>query len=749
MKFWRSKTTINLYEKFPFKKFPLHISFHVDFWFFYIRGCEFIDAVELKSLDYRFRWKKSDVPSQNVVIVAIDEKSLKELGRWPWTRDVIAEGTRKLFELGASVIGFDIIFSEEEEFKQKEEIFKFLQTIEDEETREHLIKVINEIDPDKNLAKVFKTYKDKIVAGYFVFMRKEELGETTLKWTDKYLASSQIKVIINSTPSVPIKVQKAFAVENNIESIEKSVAHFGFFNVQSDEDGIYRRALLLLNIGGNLYPSLALEMLRVWTGSEILLYVTDGIITKIKVGDYKIYPDELGRIHLNYLGKGKTFPHYSFVDILKGRVSKEKIKDKMVLIGATAIGIYDLRPTPLDEVFPGVEIHATCLDNIIANRPIKRYEWMWTFEMLGIWTMFFFIGIAFLKTGPFFAILSSIGIIILFNILTLWLFLNGRIWVKMVYPNISLISLTLLLSFYKYLSEERMKRRVKHTFKHYLSDKLIEIMINNPEKLKLGGEKREITILFSDIRGFTSLSEKLPPESTATLLHEFLTPMTEIIIEHDGLLDKYIGDAIMALFGAPIWMESHAEKAVRASIEMVERLKLLNEEWKKKMGFTLRIGIGLNTGECIVGNMGSSMLFDYTAIGDAVNLASRIEGITKVYGVEIIATEFTVNKCGANEFVFRELDFIRVKGKEKPTRIYEVLGSDKELSDKRKKFLEEFQNSLTLYRKGDWDRAIDGFRKCLELFPEDSPSRIFIERCDKLKRMKIEDWEGIYEMEVK
>jgi adenylate cyclase len=733
-------------KKFFLKEFPFIFLFMLLSGFFYIRGCEFVDFMELKSLDYRVKIKGREKPVDDVVIVAIDEKSIKEIGRWPWSRDVIARGIEKLINMGAKVIGLDIVFSEREEFRQKEKVIEFLNQLEDEELKKNLINVIQNINPDKKLIETFKKFNDKVVAGYFVFMSEEELGSIKMKWTDRYIKNSAVNVIINSTPQTPILLRKAIAVENNIQEIEASATHFGFFNAVSDKDGIYRKGLLLLQIGDLIYPSLPLEMLRVYTGSNIVVYATDGFITKIKIGKYSIFPDEKGTLPLSFLGPGRTFPHYSFTDIINGRIPDEKINGKMVLIGATAIGIYDLRPTPLDERFPGVEIHATVIDNILQSRPLRRYDWMWVFELLGIWLMFFIMGMVFLKTGPLPSIFTSLGIIFFFNALAFYLFLKYRVWVILLYPNISLLGLTLLLSFYKYFSEERMKKMVRNAFSKYLSDKLVDIIVKNPEKLKLGGEKREISVLFSDIRGFTSISEKLSPEEIANLLHEYLTPMSEVILQHDGLLDKYIGDAIMALFGTPVWMETHAIKACEAALSMMKKLDELNKYWERTKGLRLKIGIGINTGECIVGNMGSDILFDYTAIGDTVNLASRLEGTTKFYGVGIVVSEFTVSKTDGR-FLFRELDLVRVKGKEKPVKIYELMG--KEATEEMRKFISQFHSALGFYREGKWDSAIEEFKKCLEIYSDDKPSKIYIERCLKLNEMKIEKWEGIYEMEVK
>lgn len=716
----------------------LTLLFAVASFVFYIKGCVFLDFVELKALDYQFRVrgtiKKHLAP---VAIVAIDEKSIKELGRWPWTRNIIATGIEKLFEYGASVVGLDIVFSESENVQQREFIKKLSEKIGSKE----IIFALQNIDFDAPLANIVRKYKDKLVLGYFF-----DFEGTEPRGSDRFIKKSEISVILKTPPQSSMYLLKARGVNTNISAIEKYGKHFGFFNAKGDKDGIYRRAVLIAEYGGSLYPSLPLQMARLYKGENIILYVEEGFATRIRIGDIRIPLMGRGEILLNFPGHKKTFPHYSFVDVLKRRIGPEELKGKIILIGATAVGIYDVRPTPVDETYPGVEIHATAIDNILEGRYLMRPEWLWFFELLALWLIFGIITFTMLRRGAMGSIFISFIPIALLNGGSYIAFRFFNLWIKVVYPTTASILLILILAFYRYFKEERMKRMIRNAFEHYLSEELVEIVVTDPEKLKLGGEKREITILFSDVRDFTTLSEELSAEEVAEFLHGYLTPMTRVILKHKGLLDKYIGDAIMAIFGAPVYIDDHAERACFAALNMLEVLKEFNRttKWKE-----VNIGIGINTGKCIVGNMGSDVLFDYTAVGDTVNIASRLEGITKVYKENIIVSESTVEKIKNPSLIFRELDYVKVKGKKKPVRIFQLVGERNKVEETKLRLYEEFSKGLSSYRKGQWDDAIKYFKKCLEIDSLDFPSQLFLQKCNKLKEVKPTDWDGIFEIGIK
>jgi adenylate cyclase len=316
---------------------------------------------------------------------------------------------------------------------------------------------------------------------------------------------------------------------------------------------------------------------------------------------------------------------------------------------------------------------------------------------------------------------------------------------NMIYPVLTMVFIYLGITVYRYITEEREKKKIRGAFQYYLTASVVNEILKDPNKLKLGGDKKNLSVMFSDIRGFTSISEKLSPENLVQLLNKYLTAMTNIVFKYDGLLDKYIGDAVMAVFGAPLDQPDHARRACLTAIEMMTELRRLQIKWKAEGWPEIDIGIGINTGDMVVGNMGSEMRFDYTVMGDSVNLASRLEGTNKEYGTNIIISEFTYEVI-KEDFFCRELDAVRVKGKKLPVRIFELLGEAKDKAQWQE-FAAIFQHALELYRGGKWDEAIAAFNRVLGLKPDDFPSRLYIERCESLKETPPEgEWDGVFTM---
>lgn len=319
---------------------------------------------------------------------------------------------------------------------------------------------------------------------------------------------------------------------------------------------------------------------------------------------------------------------------------------------------------------------------------------------------------------------------------------------NLIYPVLTMMTIYLGITVYRYVTEEREKKKIRGAFQYYLTASVINEILKDPSKLKLGGDKKQLSVMFSDIRGFTGISEKLTPEELVRLLNEYLTAMTDVVFKYDGLLDKYIGDAIMAVFGAPLDQPDHALRACRTALEMMSELKRLREKWAAEGRPDVNIGVGVNTGDMVVGNMGSEMRFDYTVIGDSVNLASRLEGTNKEYGTNIIISEFTYESI-RNELFCRELDAVRVKGKKLPVRIYELLGEKKDAAEWQE-CVGRFETGLAKYREGLWDEAIAAFRSVLEVRPADYPARLYIERCETLKENPPEgEWDGVFTMTKK
>jgi len=676
----------------------------------YMAKPSFIEGVDRTAGDARFKIRGKADPGGEVVIVAIDEKSVNELGRWPWNRTTMARLIKGLAP--AKVVGLDIVFSEPE-------------------TKER----------DSSLADAVKK-AGNVVMGYFL---REEADSIPDQKAINQIDRSKIKIVkmLENTSSIPIA--ELPGVETNIPVIGKDASGFGLFNIFPDEnDGVIRRSQLVFLYKGDIYPSLALEALRKYLEGDVVLQIASYGVDSLSINDRELIVDEGGRFQLNFYGKGGTFKTYSAVDIIKGRLPREAIEGKIIFVGATEKGIYDLRVTPLDPIYPGVEVHATVAANVLHkrflihdNRVVALDIFFIIFLSVGLCASLIWVHRTFISLIIFLAFLS------LHTAVNFYLFSSYNLVASAIYPLIGISLSYLLAEAYRNIVVESKGRYLKKAFGTYLSPELVSEIMKDPDKLKLGGEKREITVLFSDIRGFTSLSERLSPEELVSILNEYLSPMTNIVINEKGLLDKYIGDAIMAIFNAPISLPDHAKRACSAALQMVKRLEELNGKWKAKQYPQLAIGIGINTGDAVVGNMGAEIKFNYTAIGDNVNLASRLEGMNKLYGTAIIVNE-SAQRLIQNDFLFRELDMVRVKGKEKPVAILELM--DLLPGDANKAGLAKaFSEALSIYKSRRFTDAKAKFEAILDKVPDDGPSKLYIQRCeDYLKSPPLPDWDGVY-----
>jgi adenylate cyclase len=513
-----------------------------------------------------------------------------------------------------------------------------------------------------------------------------------------------------------------------------------------DSDGSNRWSPLVMKLKNNYYSALAISILMQYLDWPMVsLNLESYGVDSIKIGNITIPTDDHGRLLVNYMGPEKTFPHYSIADIIKGRLPAETFRNKIVLVGATAVGIYDLRVTPFSAAYPGVEIHANVIDNILHQNFLLYSSFIRLLDIIAIIAFGLIIGFVVPRlkavTGIF-AFLVSIGAFIAIN---LFVFSQFNIWMNLTYPLLTMIAIYFGVTIYRYVTEEREKKKIRGAFQYYLTASVINEMLKDPTKLKLGGDKKDLSVLFSDIRGFTTISEKLTPEELVHLLNEYLTAMTDIVFKYDGMLDKYMGDAIMAVFGAPLDQPDHAKRACLTALDMLSELHRLQKKWQDEGKPVLNIGVGINSGDMVVGNMGSEMRFDYTVMGDMVNLGSRLEGINKEYGSNIIFSEFTYNAV-KDSMCCRELDMVRVKGKKMPVKIYELLGEKKDES-KWKEFISTFEQGLVLYRASQWDEAIATFQKVLAIRPEDGASLMYIERSKNLKENPPPaPWDGVFTM---
>ncbi|MBN8541639.1 MAG: adenylate/guanylate cyclase domain-containing protein [Deltaproteobacteria bacterium] len=601
----------------------------------------------------------------------------------------------------------------------------------------------------------------------------------------------------------------------SIPEVASTTRHTGYFNAELDPDGTVRRTMLISRRGNFYIPSLALKTFLLDRGLQARFSykpdqrrsivsdvrgttsVQKKIISQLEVIDQKdkvrmqIPIDEAGRMMINYSGPQQMFEYVSASSILnnerevlvqsrkqdpqtgiKGtfteKIEKKKfLKDKLLIVGATAIGVYDLRLSPFEENYPGVETHANVLSNLLteesrasgeatpSNQPgfLKVHPLEENYMWIVILSGGLLISAALTWLGSVYGLLLTIGL--LFSIYALdryVLFASGFVF------NVSIPTITVFLNFvgitsYKYFTEERKKQELKGTFAKYVSPAIVDEILKDPGNIELGGKKVELTVMFSDVRGFTTISEKLDPRALSSLLNSYLTPMTDLVFETKGTLDKYMGDAIMAFWGAPIPLEDHPQRAATCALKMLKKLKVLQQEYADKGLPTIDIGIGLNTGDMSVGNMGSNTVRSYTVMGDSVNLGSRLEGINKEYGTRIIVSEFTQRRI-SQDFITREVDWVRVKGKVQPVRIFELMGTkaggplapDGQLLA----LLPEFEKGFRLYHERKFDEAVVSFTAALNTKPDDECSQLYIERCNEyLAEPPGNDWDGVYTMKTK
>ena len=613
--------------------------------FFFPKPFYFLDA---KWTDQYFQFRGPLVPQNRVALVVIDEKSLTRLGRWPWPRATMARLVDQLKISGAKVIGFDITFSETS-------------------------------SDDKILARALQKTPDTIL-GYFFYPSQNEfseaaMGQKEILENDQTIFPSSLSL---SSKQLESSGKKVFGVQANVPEITKALGgeHQGFFNVFPDLDGTIRSLPLVLFYKGKAYPSLALQMASAATGfSPVPLFDKQGTLEGLALGNTKIPLNETGELFINYRGPSKTFPHISIADILDGKISADQLKNKVVLIGATATGIYDMRVTPVSPTFAGLEIQASALDNILSGDFLIA-------NTAGTKTVSIFLLIFFgLLLGIVISRFSALNSFFVFLFLTglllgggYFFFLKKGLILHTLTPALNGLLVYGGMTIYRYFAEEREKQRVRKTFQFYLSPAVIKVILENPKALKLGGDRKELSVLFSDIRDFTPKSEKLPPEKVVQLLNDYFTVMTDIIFKYDGTLDKFMGDAIMAIFGAPLEQKDHALRASLVALEMIEALEQHKKEWCQKYGLDdFKIGVGIHTGVMAVGNMGSLKRFNYTVIGDSVNLASRLETLTKEYNVPILISGAHYKLVKEN-IIAKELGAVRVKGKEEETVIYSLTG---------------------------------------------------------------------------
>jgi adenylate cyclase len=598
----------------------------------------FFDVLEEKTLDLRFTLRGKVTPGPETVIAAIDEKSINKLGRFPWPRSVWGRVVDRLTEEGAKVIAFDVFFTEPENV-ESDDLFR---------------------DAIRRSGRV-------VLPVVFDFEgRFKESGFTDQK-LDVMTPSAYAVIKHADEPFSPLRAKMVLPTLFRFSSSAEAMAHI---NMISDDDGTLRWEILAIEYQGDYYPPIGLQAARLYRGigpENMALDFRGGV----SFGDTVIPTDEYGRMLINYRGPNRTFPMYSISDILDRTLPAGTFKDKIVLIGATAIGIFDLRVTPFSTNMAGIEKHASVVDNILRGDFIRRSD---TAVVLLIFVFAIVLGLTLPQLGAKAGVALFLALFGGYLAFVYYLFTAQGIWFNLVYPASALFFGYTSQTAYRFFMEERRARDIRKMFSSYVSKRIVDELIRDPSKAKLGGDRKEITVLFSDIRGFTSFSEKHQPEEVVSQLNEYLGAMTDIVFEYEGTLDKFVGDAIMALWGAPVGQPDHAERACRCAISMIEKLKELQSKWAAEGKYVIDIGIGINTGDMVVGNMGApGKKMDYTVIGDNVNLGARLESLTRQYNNHIIISEYTYAKV-EDLVEVKELGSVTVKGKQLPVVIYDLVG---------------------------------------------------------------------------
>jgi len=717
----------------------------------------FTDFLELKLYDLKFHYRGARPAGPEVAIVAIDDDSLKAVGRWPWSREDMARLLTSLKAARPRVIALDIIFAEKQETAALKTLSQLQQQLARYPTSPEILKILEQeierADVDRRLAAAIKLEPPTILGFFFrgVGGRAEGVKPEQLTEPSFIQASTYNLVRTLDTKPAEVPIIGATGVEVNLPEISKAAAGNGYFNMLPDADGTVRWFPLSIIYGPDFFAPLSLAALSQYQGrAPMAITLSQHGVEEIRLGRRQIPVDRFGRLLINFLGPAGLVPTYSARAVLDGSLPPDALKDKIVLVGATAVGIYDLRVTPFSGVFPGVEIQATVMDNLLhgnflhtpATGPVPII-----LILLGLGVL---LGLVLPRLSAVWAFTFTLILVEVYVTVNYLLFSRLGLQLELFYPMMEIVVIYLGITVHRFLAEERERERVKKAFESYVAPAVVQEMLKHPELLRLGGERREITILFTDIRGFTTISENLEPEPLVNLLHDFLNPMSNIIINQGGTIDKYMGDAIMALFGAPLKQPDHARLACRAALEMTATLQALNKEWESQGRPPLHVGIGINTGPVAVGNMGSDRLFDYTAVGDNVNLASRLEGLNKHYHTSILINQTTAAAVGnGGGFILREVDRVQVKGKHHVAAIYEVLGEG-EPGPELARFLELYHQGLASYREQRWGESIAALEQALELRPADEPGKRYLALAQKFQENPPgPGWEAVTVMDGK
>jgi adenylate cyclase len=710
-----------------------------------------LETLRLRTFDLYQTVSPRESPLRPVTIVDIDEASLKAIGQWPWPRTVVADMVTRLTQLGAVAIGFDIVFAEPDRASPAvaADAFRGL----DDDTREKLRRLPSN---DQVLADAIK--RSRVVIGQSGFRVAAQEANTT----SRIQTGFGIRTRDSATPVPPRSLVQFPDLLRNVAPIEEAAAGRGLFSIRAERDGVVRRVPVVMRAEGVMVPSLTLDLLRVVTGAGIIFLETeiDGRMLSVVVPPLRVPTDDDGQLWIHF-GRHDAARYVSAKDVLEGRVAADRVAGKLVLVGTSATGLLDIKTTPISPVMPGVEVHAQVLENILTNSMLSTPIHMTAGELaVAILVSLAIVVLAPLVGAGTLLVLGG-AVAALIAGISWYYYYHHHILFDVTFPFLASFSIYGMMVFTNYLRAHTERRQIRSAFSQYLSPALVEQLAQSPEKLVLGGEERVMTVLFSDVRGFTTISEmyKHDPQGLTALMNRLLTPMTNVIIERKGTIDKYIGDAIMAFWNAPLDDPAQEANACDAALQMLRCVDEINRAREKEAQETgqpfvpVRIGVGLNTGPCVVGNMGSDLHFNYSVLGDTVNLASRLEGQTKTYGVPIVIGAGTAQAVQGT-FAVLEIDFVQVKGKSEPELVYTVLGGPDVAATARFQKLRELNGlMLTAYRNQNWAGALEAILQCREAGREFGLDEFYDRYVARIRTLLDQppqaDWNGVFVAETK
>lgn len=687
------------------------------------------DSLDNRLRDYLFTIRGELPHNQNVVIVDIDETSIKSLGQWPWSRDILAKILENLTLSNVGIVGLDIVFAEEDRTSPH----KILQDL----------KIYKKDVPNYDLEFANVVENSPVILGYqFDLVKKDN--------TNAKVPQIPAIFIEKDKPQDKNYLIEAYNTILNIPQIQDKAYSSGFFNNIPDDTGIIRSVPLIISYDDIIYPSLALEVIRVINDTQkVVVQYDENGISNIVLDDISIPTDRYGRMLINFRGPERSFKYISAIDIYNNSFDKSEIDGKIVLIGTSAAGLFDLRATPFDSIFPGVEVHANIIDNILMQDFIYKASWLDGANILIIFVLS--IIVVMLTTYTTFwanpIIFLSFSISYLFLVYNL-LFDYGIV-LNILFPIATVLIASIMTTLFDYFYNIKKEEAIKAKFASKVSKNVMDDILKNIDKNEFSAKSKEVTIFFSDIRGFTNISEKLDAKELISFLNRYMQPMSEIIIKYQGTIDKFIGDAIMAYWNAPIDIKNHCDLALKASLEQLEVLAKLNVELQKENLPKIDIGIGLNTGTVIVGEMGSSLRSDYTVIGDTINLGSRVESLCKYYDSKLNISNFTKDKL-QEKYIFRFLDLVKVKGKNEPVEIWQVLGKG-EAKESLKEELDLYHKAIEFYKNSDFINALEIFESLENNENKTNKNiyKIYITRCKEFIKTPPKNFDGVYEHTTK